>query len=138
MFLMLLCLFWLGPHVPPASLRLHEGCLDLALLHPTATQLGPINIFPLCTLHCSAHSARVALLVRVLTPVPFESLTHVVVTRQCLLPLVHETETCSAFCFLCVARLQARQRSCPCTVAVKLRQPCDTFWNVLHLCVGYF
>ena len=51
---------------------------------------------------CSDQSARVALLVRVLTLVPFESLTRVVVTRQCLLPLVHGTETCSASCFLCV------------------------------------
>ena len=72
---------------------------------------------------CSGHSARTALLVRVLTPVPFESLIHVVVTRQCLLPLVHETG--NLFCFLhhlCVARLPAHQRSCPCTVAVELRQ----------------
>ena len=140
MFLMLLCLFCQGLHVPPARLSLHARtivlwtlrfCVPLLLRWDPSTSSGPYcgftstapsessaPVFLLCTLHgvllTPLASLSLSIFVRVLNPVLFESLAHVVVTRQC-----------PAFCFLhhlCVTRLPARQRACPCTVAVKLRQ----------------
>ena len=110
-------------------------CIQVLLSRDPATSSGPYCGFNcifwilctcLSTVHpsrCSDHSARVVLHVRVLTPVPFESLTHVVVTRQCFLPLVHDTGTCSACCTICVSPdYQHINVHAPCTVAVKLRQ----------------
>ena len=138
---MLLCLFCPGLHVSPARLSLHEGSLDLALLHPTATQLGPINIFwslvwlqlyLLNPLHLSFHCAPFTVFCSLRSHrSPCQS------TDSCTLRIA-DTCRCDStvsppartwdwdlFCFLhhlCVARLPAHQRSCPCTVAVKLRQ----------------
>ena len=118
---MLLCLFCPGLHVTPARLSLHEGSLDLALLHPTATQLGPINIFwtllwlqlyLLNPLHLSFHCASFTVFCSLRSrrspclstdSCTLDSLTHVVVTRRCFLPLVHETGTCSDSCTICVS-----------------------------------
>ena len=145
-----------GLHVLPALLSLHEGSLDLALLHPTATQLRPINIFwtflwlqlhllnPLhlsfhCVLSgCSDHFARVALLVGVLTLVPFESLTRVVVTRQCLLPLVHGVKPVllSVFCVLviwrCISAGSSTFKSVYCCFGTSTTF--GTFWLFMTMC----
>ena len=140
MFLMLLCLVcpfftcllhvlapsYSGPcacasHCCSAG-TMHQHLLDLTVDPPASAESSAPVFTPVHSSRCSAHSARVARLVWVLTPVPLESLTTVVAVRQGLLPLVHETGTCCAFSvFSCVASLLARQRSCPCTVALKLR-----------------
>ena len=92
----------------------HQHLLDLTVA-PTASSESTAPVFPLCTLHGAAHSAPVALLVRVLTPVPFESLT-LSLLFDSVLPLVHETGTCSASApsvcagSLAFASLLARQK----------------------------
>ena len=127
------------------SAATHQHLVDLTVA-PTASSESSASVFPLCTLHGAAHSAHVALLVRVLTPVPFASLT-LSLLFDSVFPLVHETGTCSASApSVCAGSLTLHlcwhvKSSCPCIVAVKLRQPLapsGSSCQCAHLCVRDF
>ena len=112
-------LFCPGLHVLPARLNLHEGSLDLALLHPTATQLRPINIFwtflwlqlhLLNPLHLSFHCVPFKMFWSLRSRrSPCQS------TDSCTIRII---DTCR-----CDSTVSPRARAFPCTAALELPQP---------------